>query len=73
MVFPEKKLEYNLFLSAINFINYEKERVTKMFTFALSIFSKNSIIENISVLEDLNIKQIDINKTNLCWSDWFTI
>lgn len=65
MAFLEEKLEYHLFISAINFINCKKEKVIKTFTFALSIFSKNFIIKNMSVVEDFNIKQKDINKTDV--------
>lgn len=56
MAFLEKKLEYNLSIPAINLINYKKKGVTEAFTFALSMFNKSSIISNMSVFKDLNIK-----------------
>lgn len=64
MAFPEEELEYNPFMPAINFINCKKEGANKVFAFAPSIFSKSSIVGNMSVFENLNVKQMGIEKTD---------
>lgn len=56
MTFLEEKLAYYLSILIINFINYIKEGTIEIFAFALLIFSKSSIISNISVFEDFNIQ-----------------
>lgn len=52
-------------MSIINFINFNSECCTEAYIFALSMFSKNFIAGNMSIFEDFNIIQIEIQKTNL--------
>lgn len=63
----------SILILVINYIDYKIKKKTKVFIFALSIFSKSSFAGNISVFEDLNIMQIGINKADIRWSDWLTI
>lgn len=70
MIFLKVELEYNLSISTINFINYKKGRTTKTFAFTPSIFSGSFIISNMIVFEDLNDKQMGIDKTNLYKNNW---
>lgn len=43
-------------------INCKIKENTEAFTYLLSIFSKNSTINNIFIFKDLNINQISIKK-----------
>lgn len=69
VAFWEEKLEYNLSMLTINIINYKQKRTTKAFAFVVFIFCKSFIISNISIFEDHNIKQIDIDITDFHCSD----
>lgn len=51
-------------MPVINKIDPKMEGNTKAFAYALSIFSKNSTVGNIFMFEDINIIQIDIEKTD---------
>lgn len=53
--FPLIKLIYSISMPALNYINCKIERKIKAHAFALFMFSKSSIANNISVVEDLNI------------------
>lgn len=37
------------------------------------MFTESLVVGNISVFEDLNIKQMGIEKTDPRWGDWLTI
>ena len=56
-------------MPVIDLINCKRERSTKAFLFAPSMFSEGSIAGNMSVYEDFNVVQMGINKTDLRWSD----
>lgn len=46
MAFLKKELEYNLFISTINAINYKKKLI-EPFIYISSVFNKSFIINNI--------------------------
>lgn len=66
MAFLKEELEYNLSMPAINLINCKKNETTKAFAFLPSMFSESSIISNLSVFEDFNVKQMGMDKTDPC-------
>lgn len=49
----------------INVINYYIKLKTKTFAFVLLMFSESFLTNNLLVFKDLNIFQIDRDKTNL--------
>lgn len=71
--FPNEKFYYQPSMPVINVIDYKREGSTKAFPFAPSMFSEGSIGRNIGVFEDLNVKQMGIDKTGARWSNWLTL
>lgn len=71
--FPNEKFHYRPSMPIINVIDCKRKGSTKAFLFAPSMFSKGSIGGNIGVFEDLNVKQMGIEKTNARWSNWLTL
>lgn len=69
MAFLKEKLAYNPSIPVINLINYKKKKATEVYTFASSMLSESFIIGNMSVFEDFNVNQIDINKMDPCWNN----
>ena len=57
----------------LNLINCQKEGCTKAFAYAPSMFNKNSMAGNIRVFEDLNIRQMGVEKEDPHWADWLII
>lgn len=56
MAFSKDELKYNLFISAINVINYKIKKLIEIFIYIPSVFNKSFIINNISIFEKFNIK-----------------
>lgn len=52
-------------MSILDFIYYKYEKAMHIYPFAPSMFSESSIGDDISIFEDFNILQIEINKTDL--------
>lgn len=73
VAFPEEVLVFNPSMRAINLINCKNEGATETYAFALSMFSESFVVGHMSVFEDLNVKQMGIEKTDPCWGDWLTI
>lgn len=53
-------------MSTLNCINFRVEKKIKAYVFVPFMFGESSLISNISIFEDHNIVQIDINKTDKC-------
>lgn len=66
---PNKSFNYDLSMPVINIIDCKHKGHTKAYLFLLSIFSKSLTTGNISVFEDLNFIQMDINKADKRWTD----
>ena len=49
----------------IDIINCKKEKATKAYLFALSMAFEKTTIGNISIIKDLNTKQLGLIKENL--------
>lgn len=71
--FPTLIFDYFSAISIINCIDYKTERKTIAYDFIPFIFNKVSIIRNIVLLEDLNIFQIGVDKTNSYYANHFMI
>lgn len=57
----------------INIIECKKKGYIKVFTYALFMFNKNSIIGNIDIFENLIITQIGIKKNDPCLTNCLII
>lgn len=57
----------------INVINCNIKGKIEAYAFVPLIFSRSFFFGNLLVLKNLNIIQIDINKTDLQWDNWLTI
>lgn len=56
-------------MPTINIIEYKKERCTKTFAYAPSMYNKSFIAKKIGIFEDLNITQMGIKKDDPYWAD----
>lgn len=57
----------------INLINCKYKSATEAYAFAPSMYNKSFTAGNMAVFEDLNVIQIGVDKTDLCWAKWLTI
>lgn len=71
--FPQNAFEYTVSMPFLNLIDCRKEGCTEAFAYAPSIFNKSSTASNIGVFEDLNVRQMGVEKDDPRWADWLTI
>lgn len=63
--FSSIKLMYSTSMPTFNYINCKIEKKIKTHAFTLFIFNKSLIANNISVVEDFNVIQISIKRTDI--------
>lgn len=71
--FPDNYFLYSASMPKIDIINCEKEGAIEVYPFAPSMASESTTAGNISVFEDLNIKQLGLEKEDPRWKELLTI
>lgn len=71
--FPRECLSSSISMPVINQINCKLKGKTKAYVFVPSMFSKSLLAGNQLVFKDLNIIQLDIDKTDAQWNELLKI
>lgn len=74
IAFSSKTLSYtSAGIPLISLINCNTKRKTETYAFVSLMFSESSLNSNQSVFEDLNIVQMEMDKTDNQWNNYLTI